>query len=258
MFSEEQHRLDVWGREVRGLLRTPSHSAPHRALLINLTGDCRGSLDGAPYRIVPDAFLEAGHPVASFDLPNHGDLVDDYGAGLTGMAAALADGVDVFGFVAACGRAVIDACLSGGLTPAESVMVAGTSRGGLAALHVMADDRRVCAGAAFAPVTELSALTEFSSLAGTEIVRKFSAMALVEKLAGRAIFLAINRSDPRVGTEHCREFHQALVNAAPSSETTMLEADAEGHGPADCVYHEGARFLLEHVGTAASRAPGIT
>ncbi|MDP6107819.1 MAG: hypothetical protein QGI33_05220, partial [Candidatus Brocadiia bacterium] len=152
MFGDEQHRLDVGGREVRMLLRTPSHPVPHRALLIALTGDCRGSLDGAPYRIVPDAFLEAGHSVASFDLPNHGGLVDHHGAGLAGMAAALADGVDVFGFIGACGRTVVDAWLSGGLAVAGSVTVAGTSRGGLAALYVMAGDRRVCAGAAFAPV----------------------------------------------------------------------------------------------------------
>ena len=258
MFRQEQHRLDVGGREVLLLSRVPLRSVPSPVLLINLAGDRRGSLDSAPYRIVPDAFLEAGHPVASFDLPNHGDLVDHYGSGLSGMAAALADGVDVFGVVAACGRAAIDACLSGGLVRADSVMVAGTSRGALAALHVMAGDRRVCAGAAFAPVTEMCALNEVRSLAGTEIVRKSSAMALVEKLAGRAIFLAINRSDPRVGTEHCREFHQALVNAAPSLETTMLEADTEGHRPPESVYDEGARFLLEHIGTPARGAPEMT
>lgn len=41
-------------------------------------------------------FLAAGHRVASFDLPGHGTLIDEFGEGLNNWVNAINAGVDVF------------------------------------------------------------------------------------------------------------------------------------------------------------------
>ena len=63
-----------------------------RALLLSFSTTRYMSLQTAPYDITAKAFTEAGHYVVSFDLPNHGDGIDEYGEGLVGLWRAHAAG----------------------------------------------------------------------------------------------------------------------------------------------------------------------
>lgn len=169
MFHEQTYPLTLNGKATAFTVRRPGQAGASPALLINLASDRHTTLDVAPYRFASDLFLAAGHVAASFDLPNHGDLADEYGEGLEGIAAAMAAGHDPFMLVAEAGGAVIDACVREGLVREGRVFAYGTSRGGLSALHLTAADARVCAVAVIAPVTHLPALREFASLSGSPI-----------------------------------------------------------------------------------------
>lgn len=43
-------------------------------------------------------------------------------------------------------------------------MISGTSKGGFAAMHIMACDRRVCAGAVNAAITDIGIVSEFNQI----------------------------------------------------------------------------------------------
>ena len=235
------------GQPRTALLRTPPEPARRPSLLIDLCGTKESALDESPYNIVPGIFLAAGHCVASFDLPRHGERADAFGEGLMGMAAAIAAGIDVFADVAATGRALIDHCVARGLSLQGAVVMNGTSRGGLSAMHVMAADPRVAACAVHAPVTDLPTLREFAALKGNPIIGRSNAMALADRLADRPLFIAIGSSDPRVDANRCREFHAAVVAASvrPRAELFITEGASHADGFDDQPgYHAAAAFLL--------------
>jgi len=226
------------------LLRVPQRLSRRPCLLLYLAMDRQTNLNVQPYRIAADEFLAAGHCAASFDLPNHGELVNKYGESLVGIAAAMADGMDVFGLVGRLASAAIDACLAAAPGPPRRVFVAGTSRGGLSALHAAAADPRIRAAAAFAPVTDLASLTEFASVAALPITRRSCAAALVERLADRPVFITIAANDPRVGTHHCRDFCNRLK--AAGGDVELVVVPGEEHSLPDEAYRQGAVFLLKH------------
>jgi dienelactone hydrolase len=214
-YREEEWPLDVRGEARTALARVPERMAKTPWLLINLAADRGTSLREYPYALVPDLFTAAGHVVASFDLPYHGDLVHDtFGEGLRGMAAALAAGVDLAAAIRAAGTACIDAAVVRGIVVPEHVVAAGTSRGGLSALHVMAADRRVQAAMTMAQVTRLEVLAEFAAQADNPLLRQANADTLVRDLANRPLYLAMGERDERVSTEACVDFARELVAAA--------------------------------------------
>jgi len=238
--------FDVDGGTHKALVRAPARPDRRAALLITLCGTRQDSLNHADHRRVADIFTAAGHNVTSVDLPNHGDLVDAYGTDLPGMAAAMEDGHDVFAQAGRIGHALIDAALQEGMG-ANGVVVFGTSRGGLAALHIMGNDARVTACAVNAPLTYVPAPSELSHLADNPTVQGANALALVPRLRNRAIFMAIGMCDPRVGAEHCFEFHAALCAASASIEPVLFitpEASHDAWYPGDTACQAAAAFLL--------------
>ena len=245
--SEQELELQVQGQVRRCLLRTPERVSQRPALLINLASDRRAAIDGEWFNIVPNVFLAAGHRVAAFDLPCHGELAESGVEGLAGMAAAVARGVDVFAEIAATGAALIDACLERGYAAEPWIVVAGTSRGGLSALHVAAAEPRVLACAVFSPVTRLAAVSEFAALGDHPIVQRSDATALVPALAGRAVFAAMGETDPRVDAASCEAFCRALAAASPERPPATFTLGGETHGDTafpGAAYMAGAAFLL--------------
>ena len=241
--------LDVAGVARACRLRVPRRRAPDPALLVNLAGTAEEALAGHPYRLAPRDFLAAGHAVVAFDLPNHGALADRFGSGLTGMAAAVAGGVDVFAALRAHGRAAVDACVARGLGRAGRVFVAGTSRGGLAALHLLAADGRIAAAAVNAPVTHLPALREFALLGGAPLAERNSALTLTDRIGRRPVWIGINRADSRVGTAHCRRFFARLrASQGASSASSLHVYEGETHRLPDAGFALGARWLLGRAG----------
>lgn len=239
----ERIYLDVAGHHWPLAIVTPEKLADNPAVIINIAGTIEQMLEKNPYCKTGEAFLEAGYYAATFDLPNHGELTDDYGPSLIGIAAAMRDGVNKFDHIAQMGRATIDLLLERGLVAADRFYVAGTSRGALSALHVTAADKRIQACAGIAPVTYLPALREWHDDEDLPMAQQASAMGLLDKVADRPLWFAINRIDDRVSTERCTEFVEAVRAAGGSAELTYLEA--EGHGLAEHCYYDAGVWLLE-------------
>ena len=65
--------------------------------------------------------------------------------------------------------------------------------------------------AAFAPVTELTALREFDGFAQRELTDRLSLKAQASKLAGRAVWVIIGDRDERVSTEEAMAFCRAVT-----------------------------------------------
>jgi dienelactone hydrolase len=233
------------------VLRTPETLAARPGLLIYLSLSARQTLEELPYATVPGLFGAAGHYVATYDLPQHGTWTNDYGEGLTGMASAVAAGHDVFADAVAIGRAVVDACLARQVGAAGGIVVAGGSRGALCALHLLAADPRIAAGAGFAPVTDLPTLTEFAALRGSPIVQRANALALAPRLADRPVWLAIKEHDARVGTAQCRAFFAALDAATPPGVSQELRIEpGDTHTMSDESYQAGGAWLLDRLARA--------
>lgn len=236
----------------------PVAGAGQPALLLAASGRWENNLNVEPYRFISDAFLAAGHHVVSSDLPNHGALVDGYGEGLTGIAAALAAGVDLFARHVDATRAVVDECVARGLAPSGRIVVSGVSRGALFALHVMAADGRIGAGVGFAPVTFLPALREFSELGDAPLVRQSNALRLVPRLSGRPLCLIINQEDPRVGTPHCLDLCSALRAEQGTAGLTLRLTEGTTHRLPDDGFRWGAQWLLNWLQHPSHQPPTRT
>jgi pimeloyl-ACP methyl ester carboxylesterase len=242
------------------MMSPPANSlAPQPMLLLYFSADRAASLPDGRYGAPGRIFLEAGHRVASIDLPAHGDRVDGLGGGIAGLAARVAAGRDPFDEFVADGRAVIDECLRRGLAEAGRVVVAGVSRGGYFALRLAAADERIAAVAAFAPVTDWRVVTEFHALKESLVLAALALENFAGQLAGRRIYVAIGNHDLRTGSDACTRFVLALMEverrlgAGRSGLRFHLVDDSPGHALAARWRDEGVKFLLE--GEAAAPAP---
>lgn len=240
--------LDVQGVKRHVLFARPRRAVKRSSLAICLGGHrSKAFTDSNEHDIVTRTLLGAGHTVASFDLPNHGEQINAFGKNLDGMAAAAAAGHDVFADIQHTGRAVIDWAIAEGLTRPGEVLLQGTSRGGLAALHIMAADDRVLACAIDAPVTHLPTLREFAALADNPIIQRSNAAALIDRLAGRPIFMSMGESDPRVSAEHAFAFMAHLSARAEIDRNEIYCGAGMSHGKTfepEPGYQAAAAFLI--------------
>jgi alpha-beta hydrolase superfamily lysophospholipase len=215
------------------------------ALLLTFAGERETSLLKEPYCKAAKAFVQNGHRAASFDLPGHGDRVDQFGKSIGSFKNAFVAGTDVFANFVEDGRAVISECLRRGLAKPGKIIVAGTSRGGYMALRLLSGDDRVVAGAGFAPVSDWRMLTEFATVKDRADVADLRLANFAKRMAGRHVYLAIGKSDERVSTEACRELHCALVSAKSLVEFNLT--DDKGHTMGAAGYEKGAQLLLQWV-----------
>lgn len=226
--------------------------APQPLLLLNFATDRQTSLTGASYATPVQAFLKAGHRVASFDLPAHGDRVDARGSGIDGMCARFLDGDDPFQQFVDDGRAVIDRLIERGEATANRIVVAGTSRAGYCSLRLAAADRRVAAVAAYAPVTDWRVLREFAAVRERESVAGLALEHFAQPLAGRPIYVAIGNHDLRVGTDSCTRFVLHLTQSEGNEQGQsrlqfLIVDDSEGHSLDNRWRERGAQFLLDAI-----------
>ena len=251
-YRDEELTIKVNGEETLAIIRTPIRRAVRPALLINLAADVKNALGGDFFRIVPDIFLAAGHRVVSFSLPCHGERVNEYGEGIEGWANSIKAGIDVFADIRATGTTLIDLCLERDLAYGETIVIDGTSRAGLAALHILSAESRITAAAIHAPVTYIPAVTEYHGTEENLMVKRSNASALVPKLADKPLFIAIGSSDVRVGAEHCFEFYAGLRAVCKQNPPQLFTGPGPSHNTdpgcfaAETGYHAAAGFLLRH------------
>jgi dienelactone hydrolase len=244
--------VEVDGRRLACSLAAPDRAedlSREPAVLLSFSATRQVTLQTQPYDITARAFVEAGHYALSFDLPNHGERANEYGEGLHGMYAAYAAGDDPFAMFVADGCAAVDACLEQGLATAGRVFSCGVSRAGYCALRLAAAEPRISGVTALAPVVDWRSLIEFSSIANASEIEALRLDHWADRLAGRAIFVAIGNHDHRVGTDYCARFAQSLFEAedcrAPGTSSCQVHiVDSVGHVLPDEWARAGAQFLL--------------
>lgn len=229
----------------------PDRLAKRPMLLLFLSAERQSSMPDGRYGAPGRLFLEQGHRVVSFDLPAHGERVDEHGSNIAGLAALVAAGKKPFDVIVADGRAVIDECLRRGLVEKGGIVAAGVSRGGYCALRLAVADERISAVAAFAPVSDWRVLTEFAAIKDRPETAALALSNFAQQLAGRRIYVAIGNYDLRVGTDACTRFVLALFEAEQaqavkkSSLRYLVMDDSPGHALAAKWRTEGVSFLLQ-------------
>lgn len=246
-FHDEKTVLTVGGSTWSFMLRTPERPADRPALLIYFARSADETLNLMPFATVPGIFAAAGHYVASFDLPQHAERIDEYGEGMVGMANAVAAGQDIFAGIAAMGRAVVDECVTRHAGEPGQIVTAGTSRGAIGAFHLLAHDPRIIAGAGFAPITDLPAFSAFSAMRDSPIIQRSNAMALVPRIANRPVFIAIKEQDVVVSTDQSRALIAALQTAAPGVPHELRIEPGDTHTMSDASYQAGGAWLLDRL-----------
>ena len=166
-----------------------------------------------------------------------------------GVFFRLLQGIDVFGQIREAGRALIDhVTQTMMLVEPAHVVIAGTSRGGISALHVMSEDHRIQAAALVCPVTDLSRLSEFSPLSGNPLFERAHAMSLLDKVADRPIWITINHTDERVDEQACLSLAQALSQKNHQQPNPVIWPES-GHAVPMQAYEQGGEFLRDWIET---------
>ena len=168
------------------------------------------------------------------DLPCHGaDNRAGEATGLEGWAARIAAGEDIVSAFRANVNDVVEHLVATETSNPECLAVAGTSRGGYMALHATAGNPFIRAAMAFAPVTDLMALSEFAGLQQDSLAQQLSLVNAVEQLADRAVWITIGKADTRVDTEKVVAFVRALEGVANNSgvqgNIALQVVPTEGH-----------------------------
>jgi dienelactone hydrolase len=207
-----------------------------------------GTLTSPDYNKVGQLLARQGFISVSLDVPAHGNDNKEHNAnGLVSWPERIARGDDlVGGFTARCSK-VLDHLIKEGYTDPKRVAVAGTSRGGFLALHFVAIEPRVRCVAAFAPVTELLALSEFNNTKDPSKVKALDVSHVADKLAGRPAWLCIGNNDQRVGTDRAIAFTREVVReSVKQKKPAAIELHVTtvvGHTSHPTAHDEAAAFI---------------
>lgn len=151
----------------------------------------------------------------TLDIPGHGtEALPDEPGGLSTWRHRLEKNTPFLADYTARASSVIDHWVERRFTDPNKIGIFGTSRGGTLAFQLAAADPRIRYIAAFAPVTELLALSEFSGMKDDHSARGASAVRLADALRDRGIWMIIGTTDYRVGTRDTIAFTERLLEAA--------------------------------------------
>ncbi len=220
-------------------------------VLLNFSADRKSSMVDGKYGGIVRPFLEQGHRVVSFDLPAHGDRVDQLGSSIAGMAANVVAGKKPFDVFVEDGQAVIDELIKRGLAKPGRIVVCGVSRAGYCALRLAAADDRIAATAALSPVTDWRDLKEFAASKNLPEVEKLALTNFASKLVGKRFYVAIGNADSRVGTDACTRFILSVNEAEKarglktSAVRYLMVDDSVDHTLNTRWRQEGIQFLLK-------------
>lgn len=195
----------IWGKKAK----TP---AP---ILFNLGGTVQGILESPYFRQSGNQLAELGYLTVSIDIPCHGTQHGSgRGKGLSGWGERAARGDDFVAEFNARLTEVLDHLIKTGVADPEKIAICGTSRGGFLALHYAAHDPRIKCIAAFAPVTDPAALSEFKGKHDFPMVKQLSVKNQAPELAGRPVWIVIGDQDKRVSTQAAIDLARAITAAS--------------------------------------------
>lgn len=173
------------------------------------------TLGGPIYRQSGNELGLEGYVCITVDLPCHGKQIrSNEPDGLSGWRHRCEAMENPMAELSQRLSKVLDHLIATGLVDPDRVAACGTSRGGFAALHFAAADRRVKCVAAFSPVTDLTALREFHGAENNPLVQQLAADQLAVPLADRAVWLIIGDRDQRVSTDACVRFARRVTESA--------------------------------------------
>ncbi|NQU09605.1 prolyl oligopeptidase family serine peptidase, partial [bacterium] len=197
-------RYGLWG---------PRRRSPAPTLLV-LGADLATTLTNRDFNGIGHRLARRGYLSVGIDIPCHGAAVrPGEPEGLPGWHARLEAGDNFVQTFNRQVRAVVDNCIRHRLTDPKRIAIAGTSRGGFLGLQVMAADRRIRCGVAFAPVAVLPRVREFNDLENHRLTRALDLANVADKLAGRPIWICIGNNDERVGVDSVIAFARRVVAA---------------------------------------------
>lgn len=133
----------------------------------------------------------------------------------------------------------------------DKMAVGGLSRGGFIALHAAAREERFKQVLAFAPITELHKVREFSHLHEDSAVRSLDVIHLSPKLTKQQIRLYIGNNDTLVDTKSSFQFIMSVVEEAnrksirsPAVEFFLHPSiGSRGHGTPPEIFRFGAEWI---------------
>jgi acetyl esterase/lipase len=236
----------------------PQVGGPAPTLLLFAMGGW-DTLTTEPYCRVGRLLYAQGWNVVSLDLPSHGADVRPGEPEIVGWVARLKQGEDVVASFRLRVNDVIEHLITAGIADPSRIAAAGTSRGGFMAFHVAADNPRICAIAAFAPLTDLLALTEFAGQESNPLVQRLALIHTAEAVADRAAWIIIGNADTRVGTEHAIAYARAIANASQARslgcEVTLRVESAPGHMGLSEWHDLAADWFLQTVVSTVATLP---
>lgn len=179
------------------------------------------TLTTEPYCRVGRLLHAQGWNVVSLDLPCHGaDRRSGESPELAGWAVRVAAGEDIVTAFRERVKDVVEYLVATGLADSARIAAAGTSRGGFMAFHAAAGNPCIRAVAAFSPVTDLLALSEFAGQEANPLPKQLALANAADMLADRPAWITIGDADERVGTDKAVNFAEVLKKAALARQLT--------------------------------------
>jgi len=220
--------------------------------LIILAGTIDSTLEKPYFRQCGNDLAKHGYLCVSIDIPCHGVHSFKDRSGLAGWSQHAIHNED---FVAQNNTrlsAVVDHLIETDRTDPDRIAVCGTSRGGFLALHFAAHDERIKAVAAFAPVTDLAALSEFRDHTEHPEVKRLSVINQADKLAGRPVWIVIGDQDERVSSQRAIELAVAMTAESrkqelPSKVELHVMPEPRGHTTPAGSQEKAAAWILKQL-----------
>lgn len=220
--------------------------------LIILASTIGSTLEKPYFRQCGNQLAEHGYLCVSIDIPCHGVHSASTRSGLAGWSQHAIHHEDFVADNNARLSSVLDHLIQTGQTDPRQVAICGTSRGGFLALHFTAHDKRIQCAAAFAPVTDLAALSEFRDHTDHPEVKRLSVIHQARKLAGRPIWIVIGDQDERVSTQRAIELARAITSESrkqqlPGKVELHVMPEPRGHTTPAGSQEKAAAWVLQQL-----------
>ncbi|MDD5708816.1 MAG: prolyl oligopeptidase family serine peptidase, partial [Kiritimatiellae bacterium] len=238
----------------------PAHGGAPAPTLLLLASTGADTLTTEPYCRVGRLLHAQGWNVVSLDLPCHGaDCRPGEPKELGGWAARTAAGEDIVTAFQTRINDVVGHLVTTGLADPARIAATGTSRGGFLAFHAAAGNPCIRAVAAFSPVTDLLALSEFAGQEHNPLVRRLALVTVVAALADRAAWITIGNADTRVDTDKAITFARALAAASQARslacDVTLRMLPTPGHSSFPEWHAEAADWFLQTIVSTVRTLP---